>query len=111
MYLNRAEANYNLGNFADALADLNIIRVRSGLPARTATELTGTALLNEIYRQKRLEFGFEGHRWFDLKRTGQNVVKATAQGGGLQYTDFRMLAPLPINDLSTNKNIKQNFGY
>ena len=109
MYLNRAEANYYLGKTADALADLNIIRTRSGLVART--DLTGAALLAEILRQRRLEFGFEGQRWFDLKRTGQNIVKATAQGGGLAYTDFRILAPLPVNDLSTNKSIKQNFGY
>lgn len=108
LYLNRAEANYNLGNIDAALADLNVIRQRSGLPAST---LTGAPLLAEIMRQERLEFGFEGHRWFDLKRTGQNVVKATAQGGGLNYTDNRILAPIPVNELSTNKSIKQNFGY
>ncbi|GAB3561410.1 RagB/SusD family nutrient uptake outer membrane protein [Spirosoma luteolum] len=108
LYLNRAEANYYLGNTADALADLNVIRQRCGLPAST---LTGAPLLAEIMRQARLEFGFEGHRWFDLKRTGQPVVKATAQGGGLAYTDNRILAPIPVNELSTNKNIKQNFGY
>lgn len=108
LYLNRAEANYNLGNVTDALADLNVIRQRSGLPAST---LTGAPLLTEIMRQERLEFGFEGHRWFDLKRTGQNVVKATAQGGGLVYTDNRILAPIPVNELSTNKSIQQNFGY
>ena len=108
LYLNRAEANYNLGNTTDALADLNVIRQRCGLPAST---LTGTALLAEIVRQERLEFGFEGHRWFDLKRMGLNVVKATAQGGGLAYTDNRILAPIPVNELSTNKSIKQNFGY
>lgn len=108
LYLNRAEANFNLGNTADALTDLNVIRQRCGLPAST---LTDAPLLAEIYRQERLEFGFEGHRWFDLKRTGQNVVKATAQGGGLAYTDNRILAPIPVNELSTNKSIKQNFGY
>ncbi len=108
LYLNRAEANYNLSNSTDALADLNVIRQRCGLPAVT---LTGAPLLAEIQRQERLEFGFEGHRWFDLKRTGQSVVKATAQGGGLAYTDFRILAPIPVNELSTNKSIKQNFGY
>lgn len=108
VYLNRAEANYNLGNTTDALTDLNTIRQRSGLPV---VSLTGAALLAEIQRQERLEFGFEGHRWFDLKRTGQNVVKAAAQGGGLVYTDNRLLAPIPVNELSTNKNIKQNFGY
>lgn len=108
VYLNRAEANYFLGNTADALADLNVIRTRAGLPLAT---LTGAALLNEIYRQARLEFGFEGHRWFDLKRTAQSVVKATAQGGGLVWGDFRYLAPIPVNELSTNRNIRQNFGY
>ena len=108
-YLNRAEANAQLGNTTEALADLNAIRTRSGLPART--DLSGAALLTEILRQRRLEFGFEGHRWFDLKRTGQNVVKAAGQGGGIAYTDFRILAPIPVNELSTNKNIQQNFGY
>jgi hypothetical protein len=108
LYLNRAEANYNLGNTTEALADLNVIRQRAGL---TASTLTDAPLLAEIYRQTRLEFGFEGHRWFDLKRTGQNVVKAAAQGGGLASTDFRVLANIPVNELSTNKNIKQNFGY
>ncbi|ARK12032.1 RagB/SusD family nutrient uptake outer membrane protein [Fibrella sp. ES10-3-2-2] len=108
LYLNRAEANYFLGNTTAALADLNTIRTRAGLPTVT---LAGDVLLAEIYRQARLEFGFEGHRWFDLKRTGQNVVKATAQGGGLAYTDFRILANIPVNELSTNKSIKQNFGY
>ena len=111
VYLNRAEANYYLGNTAAALADVNTIRTRSGLPARTAAELTGAPLLAEILRQRRLEFAFEGQRWFDLKRTGQNIVKATAQGGGLAYTDFRILANIPVNELSTNKSIKQNFGY
>jgi len=108
LYLNRAEANYFLGNTTAALADLNVIRTRAGLPAVT---LASDALLAEIYRQNRLEFGFEGHRWFDLKRTGQNVVKAAAQGGGLAYTDYRILANIPVNELSTNKSIKQNFGY
>jgi starch-binding outer membrane protein, SusD/RagB family len=110
-YLNRAEANAQLGNFTAALADLNIIRTRCGLPALTTTTIANTAILPEILRQARLEFGFEGHRWFDLKRLGQNVVKATAQGGGLTNTDFRILAPIPLNELSTNKNIRQNFGY
>lgn len=109
VYLNRAEANAQLGNVTEALTDLNAIRTRSGLPART--DLTGDALVAEILRQARLEFGFEGHRWFDLKRRGQNVVKAAAQGGGLTYGDFRYLAPIPVNELSTNKNIQQNFGY
>lgn len=109
VYLNRAEAYAQLGNFTAALADLNAIRTRSGLTAFAPTD--NSLILPEILRQARLEFGFEGHRWFDLKRLGQPIVKASAQGGGLTFTDFRILAPLPVNELSTNKNIKQNFGY
>lgn len=109
-YLNRAEANAQIiGNTTAALADLNAIRVRSGLPAFASTD--AVALFSEIGRQERLEFGFEGHRWFDLKRKGLPIVKAAAQGGGLAPTDFRILAPIPVNELSTNKNVKQNFGY
>jgi len=111
-YLNRAEANAMLGNTADALADLNVIRTRSGLPERTG--LTGDALLNEILRQRRLEYGFEGHRWFDLKRRGQDVIKTiplTTTPNNVPYNDFRILAPIPVNELSTNKSVRQNFGY
>lgn len=108
-YLNRAEANYMLGNITEALADLNLIRSNRGLTARSG--LTGDALLNEILRQRRLEYAFEGHRWFDLKRRGQPIVKAAAQGGGLPYNDYRILANIPLNELTTNKSIRQNFNY
>lgn len=111
LFLNRAEANHFQGNAAAALADLNVIRTRCGLPARTVDELSGAAVQTEILRQRRLEFGFEGQRWFDLKRRGLPVVKVAAQGGGLAATDFRILAPIPINELSTNRSIVQNFGY
>ena len=110
-YLNRAEANAMLGNTADALTDLNIMRTNRGLTARAATDFTGSGLLNEILRQRRLEFAFEGQRWFDLKRRGQDIVKATAQGGGIPYNDYRILANIPSAQIATNKNLKQNFGY
>ncbi len=108
MYLNRAEANYRLGNAATALTDLNAIRTRAGL--RAATGLSGDALLNEILRQRRLEFAFEGQRWFDLKRLGRDVVKA-APVQTLAYSDFRILAPIPTREIQANSNLKQNFGY
>lgn len=107
-YLNRAEANALLGKTTEALADLNTMRVSRGLPARTG--LSGDALLAEIYTQRRLEFAFEGHRWFDLKRTGQDVIKTTP-GGNVPYNDYRILANLPVSEISTNKNLRQNFGY
>ncbi len=114
-YLNRAEANIMLTNTATALTDLNVIRTNRGLVARTAANFaTDEALLNEILRQRRLEYAFEGHRWFDLKRRGQNITKTiplSTTANNLPYNDYRILANIPLNEVSTNKNIKQNFGY
>ncbi len=106
-YLNRAEANAQLGNTAAALADLNTMRTNRGLPA-LATSPGTDLLVAAILQQRRLEYGFEGQRWFDLKRTGQDIVKFQ---GNVPYNDPRLLAPIPVNELSTNKNLKQNFGY
>ena len=106
MYLNRAEALANQGKDADALKDLNVIRTRAGLVASPAT-LTGAALLTEILNQRRIELAFEGHRFFDLKRLGRDIVKATT----IPFTDYRILAPLPVREIQTNANLKQNFGY
>jgi starch-binding outer membrane protein, SusD/RagB family len=107
MYLNRAEANYELGNIAGALADINLIRTRSGLTALAAT-VTGAPLLAEILRQRRLEFAFEGHRFFDLKRRGENIVKIPRD---IAFTDFLILARIPTGQISLNPNLKQNSGY
>lgn len=104
--LNRAEAYYNTNKEAEALTDVNTIRTRAGLPAKTG--LTGQALLDEILKQRRLELAFEGHRFFDLKRLGKDLVKAPAN---VPFTDFRILAGIPARELGANKNLVQNFGY
>ncbi len=108
LYLNRAEAIFNIGGReAEVLKDLNTIRTRAGLPARTAT-LTGAALYDEILKQRRIELAFEGHRFFDLKRLGKDITKLPTN---LPFTDYRILAPLPVREIQANPNLKQNFGY
>lgn len=106
MYLNRAEALYYQGKEAEALKDVNVIRTRCGLPEKTS--LTGPSLLTEILNQRRLEFAFEGHRFFDLKRLGRDLVKIP---NNVPFTDYRILAPIPVREIQTNPNLKQNFGY
>lgn len=108
MYLNRAEALALTGKETDALIDVNRIRTRAGLDPKTG--LTGKPLIDEIAAQRRIEFAFEGHRFFDLKRRGQDIVKA-APAQNLVYTDFRFLAPLPLREIQANSNLKQNVGY
>ncbi|MEA5426015.1 RagB/SusD family nutrient uptake outer membrane protein [Arcicella lustrica] len=108
MYLNRAEAYALTGKETEALADVNTIRTRAGLEAKTG--LTGQALINEIANQRRIEFAFEGHRFFDLKRRGQDIIK-DAPAQNLAYTDFRILSFIPNREIQANSNLKQNVGY
>ena len=106
LILNRAEALARLGRDADASRDLNQIRTRAGLPEVT---LTGQALLAEILKQRRVELAFEGHRFFDLKRQGVDIVKVGTPN--LTFSDFRVLARIPIREVQINSNLQQNAGY
>ncbi len=71
---------------------------------------TEAALVTEILRQRRLEYAMEGHRWFDFKRVGGAYTSA-AVNTKVGYTDFRMLAQIPIREVDGNRNLAQNFGY
>jgi len=108
LYLIRAEARYQ-SNPAGARADINALRSRRGLGA-IDNLLSGEALLNRILLERRLEFVLEGHRWFDLKRNGRNISK---HGDFLEvpYTDYRILANIPLDETQLNEQLEQNPGY
>jgi starch-binding outer membrane protein, SusD/RagB family len=103
MYLIKAEAlAYTNGDVGIIQDNINMIRSRAGLestPAATYDELK-LAIENE----RRLEFAFEGHRWFDLVRTKRAT---TLLGIDEDYTLF----PIPLSEMTTNKAMKQNPGY
>jgi predicted small secreted protein len=108
MHLNRAEANYHIpGNEAAALTELNAFKALRGLAPVT---LSGQALLDEILLERFKEFAFEGHRWFDLKRYGKDIVKTTPVVN-LTFDDFKILPPLPQREVDGNPNLNQNRGY
>lgn len=65
VYLNYAEAAYNLGITASANAGINAVRQRVGLPI---LNLSGTALLNQIKKERKIELAGEGQRYWDLRR-------------------------------------------
>lgn len=107
-YLIRAEARAQQNNSTGALADLNSIRNRAGLPNSTANNQP--ALLSAIEQERRIELMFEwGHRWFDLKRTGRADAVLGALKPTWQPTDA--LWPLPVAQLNANPALKQNPGY
>lgn len=108
-YLIRAEARAQLGDVAGAREDLNAVRHRAGLGDTPAS--TVAALLEAIHRERFVElFTEQGHRWFDLKRTGRadavlSVAKTNWQPTGV-------LLPVPESELEINPNLlPQNPGY
>lgn len=64
MYLNAAEAAFELGQEGVALPYINAIRERAGFPANSLTSLD----IDDIRHERRVELAFEDHRYFDLKR-------------------------------------------
>jgi hypothetical protein len=108
MYLIRAEANTLLE--ADPLLilpDINAIRVRANLLPFTLTNYDD--LTREIEQQRRLEYAFEGHRWFDLVRTNRAIEMLE----GVDHEN-QTLFPIPLNEILANdaiSNTDQNPGY
>lgn len=109
LYLIRAEARFRTGNAGGSRADVNALRSRRGLAAVDAG-LAGDALFNQIMKERRQEFALEGHRWFDLKRNGLTISKSS-RFEPVPYSDYRLLSPIPNDELQLNKLLEQNPGY
>ena len=112
-----AEALNETGKTAEALPFLNRIRTRAGLAAKTAADAgTPAALRLAIEQERRVELAFEGHRWFDLVRTGRalDVLKAkgTAIGIKTNLTESNLVFAIPQSQIDINPSkVKQNAGY
>lgn len=119
-YLIRAEAEANGagGGLPDAIADLNVIRIRAGLPAYSGPS-TQADLLAAIYHERQVELFCElGHRWLDLKRTqtvdavmGASTGTIQKTNGALQWKSYQQLYPVPYGDILYDPNLVQNPGY
>lgn len=113
MYLIRAEASLlaDTPDEVQARSDLNVVRARSFTTPPTPLDgtVTGAALIDELFLQRRLELAFEGHRWFDFTRRGLSVQKPS--GLLIDYNDDRILANIPLAEVQANPNLQQNPGY
>ena len=114
MYLIRAEARTQQGNTTGAIADLDVLRERAGLPLISATNpsIPQADLLTAIEQERKAELFTEwGHRWFDLRRTNRaNEVLSGFGDKDWQETD--VLWPVPQAELDINPNLlPQNSGY
>lgn len=88
---------------ADVVEAYNRILERAGL------ETVGSVTIEEVYDQRRLEFAFENHRWFDLLRQGN--VREVMQKHGKGMQDHHVLFPIPASEIAINPNLTQNPGY
>jgi len=107
MYLIRAEAEAELeGDVSAIQGDINVIRTRAKLPDTSASSFAD--LLRVIEKERRVEFAFEGHRWFDLVRTGR-AMEVLLNVNNANQT----LWPIPLSEILTNTNpgMSQNPGY
>jgi len=116
-YLIRAEARAQQSNLTGAIADVDVIRNRAGLPLIHDTNpgISQADLLTAIAKERREELFTEwGHRWFDLKRTGKidNVMSTvTPLKGGGAWSSYKALYPVPASEIKINSVLTQNQGY
>lgn len=111
-YLIRAEARLKQNKLLEAADDINAIRFRAGLTNTTANDQE--SLAKAIALERRLELFTEyGHRWFDLKRTNKidEVMQIAATTKGGVWASYKQLFPIPLREIQSNPNMKQNPGY
>ncbi|MEJ7767520.1 MAG: RagB/SusD family nutrient uptake outer membrane protein [Chitinophagaceae bacterium] len=103
-----AEALNENGNTALALENLNKVRVRAKL--NPLANLTKDQVRERIYLERRLELYLEGHRWFDLVRTGRALSVMQSKG----MKPFMTVFPIPLSQIqliNDNAVLPQNPGY
>lgn len=91
---------------------LNMVRERAGMPPFGSgdypSDLYPTLAL-AIEHERRVELSHEMHRMFDLVRTGRAVE--VLQGKGFDFTDQKLLFPIPQEAIDVNPDLNQNPGY
>ncbi|WP_192938407.1 RagB/SusD family nutrient uptake outer membrane protein [Flagellimonas hadalis] len=91
---------------------LDLVRERANLGGTTATDQT--SMRAAIALERRLELAGEGHRWYDLLRTGTAIQIMNSffqtEGRGITVDPIRLLAPIPQAEVDITE-MEQNPGY
>ncbi len=109
IYLIEAEAENELGNTATALALVDSLRARAFEPDQPLpTGVSQDSARTLIHAERLFELAFEGKRRQDLIRYGKY---GDAWGFKLPSAIYRILMPIPQNQMDANSLLAQNPGY
>jgi len=117
----KAEALNELNRGSESLVPLNAVRERAresylydkdlpgfgAVPLNLLPDVLSTdqqTIRDAIRHERRVELGFEFHRYFDLMRYGQSVAEAALAGTGFSYAQYRYFF-IPQSELDTNPSI------
>lgn len=114
IYLNGAEAACRANDLTNARTLLlALVKNRFNATAYAEKEtavnaMTQDDLLNEILTERYRELAFEGHRWFDLRRTTQPAIERTLNGTTyrLEENDPRYTIRIPDAAIQANPNLQ-----
>ncbi|WP_295117071.1 RagB/SusD family nutrient uptake outer membrane protein [uncultured Chitinophaga sp.] len=112
IYLNRAEALWKKGRYAETASDLKVISQRAH-PNTTIDIVYNDAadLFAQLAAERRRELCFEGHRLFDISRRKENLHRGSdcyAAKCSLTYPNARFILPIPSKELDANKGMQPN---
>lgn len=134
IYLNYAEAKFELGDEATCRQYINMVRARPSvdMPPIPAS-VTGEALRKRLYNERRIELAFEEHRFFDIRRwkiadkvenapvRGMDVIKDLNTGvttytsvnlvQKVPYEEKMNLLPIEANEIKRNPKLTQSPGW
>ncbi|HUH27669.1 RagB/SusD family nutrient uptake outer membrane protein [Gelidibacter sp.] len=104
VYLNRAEAYAKLGNYSDALTDLNTIRERS-IVNGGYTALDADNAGTRIDKERQLELAYQAERSYDVFRNGKELTRHYPgphnQFDDISATDYRVVYYIPQDAINS----------
>lgn len=107
-----AEALVRNGKPTEAVTYVNQVRSRANMPPLTAEDMSVDTILEE----RRYELAFEGHRWFDMLRTGRvnETIGEWLIANGFRddpIPEYQFYQPIPERERNLDPTLPQTEGY
>jgi len=107
LYLNLAECEAALGEDAQAIEHLNIIRTRAGVPNLTTADLSTMSMTDWVRNERFIELWGEGHRYYDIRRwliAPQTMAAGTRMGLSAYGKENLETSTIPV-ELAVSENV------